>query len=141
MATGLKELKLWQEAVGLAADAARLARGAAKRETHAFTDRLMGAAANVAVRIAAGYTHHAAASQLELYIGAREALVEVETLVAVGRQAGLLPADAALAVSARAGSVHRLLAGYVSYLGRQLADASAPAPSSALPAASSTTAS
>jgi four helix bundle protein len=140
MATGLKELKLWQEAVGLAADAARLARGAAKRETHAFTDRLMSAAANVAVRIAAGYTHDAAPSQLEFYIGAREALVEVETLLAAGRQAGLLPADAALAASARAGSVHRLLAGYVSYLGRQLAEAPSPS-TSAMPAASPTMAS
>lgn len=129
MGTGLKELKLWQEAVALAADAARLARGAAKRETHAFTDRLMSAAADVAVRIAAGYTHDTPASQLEFYIGARESLVEVETLLAVGRQAGLLPADPALAASARAGGVHRLLAGYVSYLGRQLAHTPAPFPS------------
>lgn len=142
MGTGLKELKLWQEAVGLAADAARLARGAAKRETHTFTDRLMDAAANVAVRIAAGYTHDAAATQLEFYIAAREALVEVETLIAVGRQAALLPTDASLAASARAGGVHRLLAGYVSYLGRQLAEtptiAAAPAPmGSASPAPAS----
>lgn len=134
MATGLRELKLWQEAVALAADVLRLARGAAKRETQAVTDRLTKAAADVAVRVAAGYTHDSAATQLEYYIGARESLVEVESLLAVGRQAGLLPADAALAAAARAGTVHRLLAGYVAYVGRQLAEASAAAPAIPLPA-------
>ncbi len=122
MGTGLKELKLWQEAVALGADVVRLGRGAAKRETRVVTDRLMLAATDVAGRIAAGYTHDGAATQLEFYIGARQSLVEVETLLAVGRQSGLLPADAALAASARAGTVHRLLAGYVAYVDRELAD-------------------
>lgn len=131
MATGLKELKLWQEAVALGADTLRLARRAAKRETQALTDRLITAGADVAVRIAAGYTHEAPAAQLELYVGARKSLVEVETLLSVGRQGGLLPADAAIAASARAATVHRLLAGYLAYVGRQLAEPAAGAASAA----------
>ena len=133
MATGLKELKLWQEAVALGADTLQLARRAAKRETQALTNRLITAGADVAIRIAAGYTHETPAAQLELYVGARESLVEVETLVAVGRQGGLLPADAAVAASARAATVHRLLAGYLAYVGRQLAE---PAPAVSAPSAS-----
>src|SRR5215213_4005942 len=38
MATGVKELKLWQEAVALAGEVVRVARTAARRETKAFTD-------------------------------------------------------------------------------------------------------
>lgn len=118
----MKELKLWQEAVALASDAVRLGRGAAKRETKVLTDRLMAAAVDVPVRIAAGYTHDDAAAQLGFYLRAREALVELETLLAVGRQAGLFPADAVPPVSARASTAHRLLTGYVAYLDRQLAE-------------------
>lgn len=123
MATGMKELKLWQEAVALAADVVRLARSAAKRETKVLTDRLIAAAADVPSRIAIGYAHPAARDQLGLYLHARDALAEVETLLAVGRHATLLSADAALAASARAGGVQRLLAGYVAYLERQIAEA------------------
>jgi four helix bundle protein len=122
MSGGMKELKLWQEAVALASDVVRLGRGAAKRETTVVTDRLMLAGTDVATRIAAGYTHGAASVQLGFYLRAREALVEVETLLAVARHAGLLATDAVLAASARAGGVHRLLAGYVAYLERQLAE-------------------
>ena len=133
MATGLKELKLWQEAVALGADALQLARRAAKRETHVVTDRLMTAGADVAVRIAAGYTHDTPSAQLACYVGARESLAELETLLSVGRQGGLLPADGAVAASARAATVHRLLAGYLAYVARQLADAAPAVPPSPAP--------
>ena len=122
----MKELKLWQEAVALAADAVRLGRAGAKRETKAVTERLMLAAADVPTRIAAGYSHDDPSARLEFYLRARQALVELETLLALGRQAGLLPADAVPAVSARASTVHRLLAGYVAYLDRQVTDSGAP---------------
>lgn len=120
MTTGMKELKLWQEAVALGVDAARLARGVARPETRVLVDRLLLAAAEVAVRIAAGYTHDRPATQREYYLAARAALVEVETLLTIGRQAALVPADAALAAGARAGGVHRLLAGYLAFVDRQV---------------------
>jgi hypothetical protein len=63
MTTGMRELKLWQEAVALGADSARLARGATRRETKVLVDRLLLAAAEVATRIAAGYTHDRPAAQ------------------------------------------------------------------------------
>ena len=125
MGTGIKELKLWQEAVALGAEAVRLARASTKRETRAVCDRLMLAAADVATHVAAGYTHEAPEAQLAHYRQARASLVEVETLLAIGRVATLIPQDAALAASSRAGSVHRLLAGYVAYVDRQVGDAAA----------------
>lgn len=128
MSTGIKELKLWQEAVALAADVVRIGRSAAKRETKVITDRLLIVATDVAARVAAGYTHDALAIQLEFYISARESLVELETILAIGRQSALLPSDAVLAASARTGSVHRLLSGYVAYLDRQLGDAARASP-------------
>jgi four helix bundle protein len=120
MTTGMKELKLWQEAVALGADSARLARGATRRETKVLVDRLLVAAAEVATRIAVGYTHDRPAAQREYYLAARTALVEVETLLTIGRQAALLPSDAVLAAGARAGGVHRLLGGYLAYVDRQV---------------------
>ena len=129
----MKELKLWQEAVALAAAAVRLARGTSKRETKVLTDRLMLAAADVASRVARGYAHDAPPAQLGMYLGAREALVELETLLSVGRQAGLFAADAVAPVTARANTVHRLLTGYVAYVDRQVADSGA---SSGTPASS-----
>ena len=133
MGTGIKELKLWQEAVALGAETVRLGRANAKRETKTVIDRLMLAAADVATHVAAGYTHEAPTTQLACYRRARESLVEVETLLAIGRLAGVLPQDAALAAASRAGSVHRLLAGYVAYVDRQVGDA-APRPAPAAPA-------
>ena len=124
----MKELKLWQEAVALGADVTRLGRSGARRETGAFTDRLLTVAVDVGARIAAGYTHHSAPEQLARYVAARESLAELETLLAIGRAAGLMPSDGVLAASARAGGVHRLLAGYVAYLERQLEPAAPPSP-------------
>jgi four helix bundle protein len=130
MTTGIKELKLWQEAVALGADAARLARGATRRETKTLVDRLLLAAADVAARIAAGYTQDRPTAQRDHYLAARTALVEVETLLTICRQAALVPADAALAAGARAGGVHRLLAGYLAFVDRQVDGAGASSDSS-----------
>ena len=122
MSSGMKELKLWQEAVALAAEAVRVGRAGAKRETKAITERLMLAAADVPTWIAAGYAHEEPPRRLEFYLRARQALVEYETLLAVGRQAGLLPTGAVPALSARASTVHRLLTGYVAYLDRHVTE-------------------
>jgi four helix bundle protein len=120
MSSGLRELKLWQEAVALAGDVVRLSRASAKRETKVVTDRLMIASADAATHIAVGYTHPTPAVRLGFYVQARASLVEVETLLAVARQSGVASADPVIAASARAGTVHRLLAGYVAFLERQL---------------------
>lgn len=122
MAAGIRDLKLWQEAVALAADALVLARQSARRETRPFTDRLIISALAVAERIADGHAQPGAAEQLGLFVGARRALLELETQLAVARQAGVITPAALAQHGARVQSVARLLAGYTSYVERQLAD-------------------
>jgi four helix bundle protein len=119
MPPGVKDLKLWQEATALAADALRHARHAARRDSMAFLDRVIVTASGVAEVIADGYARTDALDQQRLFEGARRGLATLETQLAIARQAGLLPAEASAQLSGRATTVGRLLAGYLSYVERQ----------------------
>jgi len=130
MATGVKDLKLWQEAVSLGGDVVRLVRQTARRETKTFTDQLMHAAVAVATSIADGYGSYEPAEQRHAYLAARQFLTELETQLAIARHAELLPAATLAQLSGRVATVGRLLGGYVTYVERQLA-AAPPAPPAA----------
>ncbi|MGE5730553.1 MAG: four helix bundle protein, partial [Gemmatimonas sp.] len=52
MAASIKDLKVWQEAVALAADVVRTARQGARRETKVATDQLILTALSAASAIA-----------------------------------------------------------------------------------------
>lgn len=119
MANGVRDLKLWQEAVALAADVLRNARHGMRRETKSFLDRMTATAVSVPESIAAGYAQVEAAGQQRLFESAQTSMAALETQVAVARQAGLFPAEVAGQVSARLTSVGRLLAGYLMYVERQ----------------------
>ncbi|HUF26552.1 MAG TPA: four helix bundle protein [Gemmatimonadaceae bacterium] len=121
MSTGLRELKLWQESVALAGDVIRTIRPAARREIKALTDRLMLAAMAVAEAIADAHGRYDGRDQQRAYRGARRALLVLETMLAAARHAELLPAPAHAQLSSRMAGVGRLLAGYLSYLERQIA--------------------
>jgi four helix bundle protein len=123
--SGVKELKLWQEAVVLAADVTRAVKGWA-REHRAAGEAAVERAATVACAVAAGYAAGSTTSQLAEYRAAERALGDLDTRLAIARQAGLLSAAAAAQLSARSVGVGRLLTGYVGYVERQLA-AGAPA--------------
>ena len=121
MGTGVKELKLWQEAVALAGDVVRLVRQLARRETKSFTDRLMHAAVAVATAVAEGYGRYDSGEQRRLYLAARRSLAELETQLAIARHAGLIPPSTVAQLTGRTSTVARLLSGYLSYIDRQLA--------------------
>src|SRR5687768_14582055 len=91
MATGVKDLKLWQECVALGADVIRAVRHSNRREIKGFTDRIMTTAADVAARVAEGYSRFELAEQRPLFLDARRALCELETYLAIARHAGLIP--------------------------------------------------
>ena len=55
MTTGVRELRLWQEAVALGGDVARLMRQSCRRETRALTDHITHTAVAVATSVADGY--------------------------------------------------------------------------------------
>lgn len=116
----MRDLKLWQEAVALAGDVVRAARQAARRETRAFTDDLMRAALAVAATIADGYARDEPVEQRRCYRGARRALSTLETALAVGRHAGIIPAPTVAQLASRTAAVSRLLTGYLTFLERQM---------------------
>ncbi len=125
MASGVKDLKVWQESVTLAGEVVRAAKQATRRETKAFTDAMMESAVTVASSIARGYACLAPDEQHASYSEARRALLDLETRLSIARQAGLLQAPTLAQLAGRLVTVSRLLAGYVAYLDRQAEHAAA----------------
>ena len=124
MGSGVKDLKVWQEAVALGGDVVRAARHAVRRETKSFTDPLMQSAVAVACCIAHGYASYSAAEQRIAYQDARRALLDLETRLTIARHAGILEAPVLAQLTGRLTSVSRLLSGYVAYIDRQAASGS-----------------
>lgn len=120
MAAGIRDLKVWQEAVALGADMVRVARQGARRETKVVTDQLMLTGLAVASTIADGYGRYTAPEQRQLYRASKRELLRLETQVAVARQAELISAQTAAEIGTRIQTVGRLLGGYLVYLERQL---------------------
>lgn len=121
MAAGLKELKVWQEAVALAGDIVRTLRHGTRRETKVVSDRVMLTALDVASHLADGYGRYTAPEQRQLYRAAKRDLLRLETQLAIARHAELISAAALAELNARIQAVGRLLSGYLVYLDRQLA--------------------
>jgi four helix bundle protein len=122
MSSGLRELKVWQEAVGLAADVVRAVRPTIRRETKVISDTLMTTALSVASHIADGFARPSPPEQRESYLAAKRALLRLESEMAVARQAELVAAGSFGDLAARGGQVARLLTGYLVYLDRQIAE-------------------
>ena len=122
MSSGVRELRVWQEAVSLAGDVIRAARTSIRRETKSVSDSLMATAIAVGTHIADGYGRHTPDEQRESYTAARRALLRLETELAVARHADLIPAGSFTELTARSSQVARLLAGYIVYLDRQISE-------------------
>ena len=120
MTTGVKDLKLWQEAVSLGGDVLRLVRTTSRRETRAYSDELIRSALAVGISIAEGYGQYDTLEQRRAYRSARRDLGTLETQLAIGRQGGVIPAGALTPISTRQASVGRLLSGYLAYVERQV---------------------
>ncbi len=135
MSSGIRELRVWQESVTLAGDVIRTLRQSIRRETKCVSDEVMTTAMAVGANIAEGYGRHTVQEQRASYAAAKCALLRLETELAIARHAELLPAGAFSDFSTRSGLVSRLLAGYIVYLDRQVADADAPARARPTPAA------
>jgi four helix bundle protein len=120
MSANIRDLKVWQEAVALAAETVKAARQNARRETKVLSDQLMLTALGVAGAISDGYGRYTAPEQRQLYRVAKRELMRLETQLAVARQAELLAAQPYAGLTARVQAVSRLLGGYLVYLERQL---------------------
>lgn len=129
MGLGLRDLRVWQEAVGLGADVIRALRQTNRREIKAFAERTMITAVQVGEHVAEGYGRYAPGEQRQLYRAAKRELLRLETSLAVARQADLITAASHAQLCSRIQSVNRLLSGFLVYLDRQLTDSSAGATS------------
>jgi four helix bundle protein len=121
MAANIRDLKVWQEAVALAAEVVKTSRQGARRETKVVTDQLMLTALAAAGTIADGYGRYTAPEQRQLYRAAKRELLKLETHLAIARQADLITAQAHAELANRTQSVMRMLGGFLVYLERQLA--------------------
>ena len=121
MAAGVKDLKLWQEAVALAGDMLRAARQHGRRELPWLVDELTSSATSIATGIAQGYDRSDAMDQQRLFEQSRRALSVFETQLAIARHGAALPQETTTALAARAATVGRLLAGFLTFIERQKA--------------------
>lgn len=119
MATGVKDLKLWQEAVALAGDVIRAARQHGRKELPWLVDELARHTTAVAAGIAEGYGRSDALDQQRLFEQARRSLTSFETHLAIARHSAALPSDTLAALAARAAGVSRLLTGFLTFIERQ----------------------
>jgi four helix bundle protein len=122
MAASLRDLKVWQESVALAGDLTRAARQATRRETKALTDRMMLTAVGIAEQVADGHSRYTSAEQRDIYRSVKRDLLVVETQMAVARHADLIPASVQATLLDHIQLLHRLIAGYLVYLDRQITD-------------------
>ena len=135
MSSGLRDLRVWQEAVALAADVVRAARPSIRRETKVVSDALMTTAISVASHIADGFARPSPGEQRDSYLAAKRALLRLESEMAVARQAELVAAGSQGDIASRAAQVSRLLTGYLAYLDRQITDRDSSTPAAAPAAA------
>ena len=119
MSNGIRELKVWQEAVALAGDVIRAMRQHGRRETRSVSDAIMASALSTACDIADGYGRYTAPEQRTCYLSARRALFRLESQLAAVSRADMLPPATLAALTQRIHSVARLLGGYLVYLERQ----------------------
>src|SRR5947208_12594258 len=98
MAGGVRDLKVWQEAVALGGEVLRVVKQSARRETKTATDALILTALAVASHVAEGYGRYTAPEQPQLYRAAKRDLLRLETQLAILRHADLssLPAPGVL---------------------------------------------
>ena len=116
----LKDLRVWQESVALAADVIRALRQTNRKEIKAISEHVMLTAVVMAEHVAEGYGRYAPGEQRQLYRAAKRHLLRLETSLAIARQAELLSATHQAELAARIQSVSRLLSGFLVYLDRQV---------------------
>ena len=122
MSSGLRELRIWQDAVTLGGDVVRALRPHVRRETRVVSEAIMTTALAVGTHVADGYARYTPAEQRDSYMLAKRALLRLETELAVARHAELVPATLLGDFASRAAQLTKMLTGFLVYLDRQLAE-------------------
>jgi four helix bundle protein len=119
MGLGLRDLRVWQEAVALSAEVVRALKQANRPQIKGVVEHVMLTSVAIAEHIAEGYGRYAPGEQRQLYRAAKRHLLKLETSLAIARQADLLSVTHHAELSARIQTVSRLLSGFLVYLERQ----------------------
>jgi hypothetical protein len=118
MGLGLRDLRVWQEATGLAADTLR-SLGKTPIGYRAFADRTIVTAAAVAEHVADGFGEKRPEQREGRFRSAKMEMLKRETQLAIATTAELLPRSRHADLAARIATVNRLLSGFLVYLDRQ----------------------
>lgn len=125
MGLGLRDLRVWQEAVALSAESVRALKQSNRPQIKGFVEHVMLTSVAIAEHIAEGYGRYAPGEQRQLYRAAKRHLLKLETSLAIARQSDLLSVTSHAELTARIQTVNRLLSGFLVYLERQTSAESA----------------
>jgi len=121
MSDGLRDLRIWTDAVALGGDVVKAVRPHVRRETKVVSEAVMTTALAVSAHIADGYARYTPAEQRDSYLLAKRALFRLESELAVARQAEVVPAPLLRDFTARSARLTKMLTSFLVYLDRQLA--------------------
>ena len=104
-----KELRVWQEAKGLAVDIYRATSSGKLSRDFSLKDQLQRSAVSVASNISEGYERHTDAEFLRFLYIAKGSLSELVTQMEIAKEVGLMEETSVLPIEARCGKLGAML--------------------------------
>lgn len=112
---GYRDLRAWQQAMGLVTEIYRITRTFPKEELYGLVSQLRRAAVSIPSNLAEGHGRNSR-NEFRQFIGqARGSLSEVETQLEIARNLGYVRADVADALLEQAEAVGKMLTGLRSW--------------------------
>jgi four helix bundle protein len=108
-----RDLRVWNEAMELAAQCYEVTRAFPREEMFGFTAQIRRAGASIPANIAEGYGRESAGSYAQFLRNAQGSLKEAETHLLLATRVGLLSAGDASPVLDRADTVGKMLRGLI----------------------------
>ena len=106
-----RDLRVWNEAMELAADCYRLTRSFPREELFGLTAQIRRACVSVPANIAEGYGRESAGSYAQFLKNAQGSLKELETHLLLAVKVEIMPREEASSLLDRAESVGKMLRG------------------------------
>jgi four helix bundle protein len=113
-----RDLRVWQEAMTLAADCYRMTQRFPREEAFGMTSQIRRSAASIAANIAEGWGRDATGSFVQFLKVAQGSLKELETHLLLSERVGLSSANLTAPLLARSDDLGRMLRSYIRSLQR-----------------------
>ena len=108
-----RDLKVWQEAMGLAEDCYRFSTGFPREELYGLVSQIRHAAVSIPANIAEGYGRNSPGSYVSFLHNAQGSLKELETHLILSQRLKFGSFEAAAQLLVRCESIGRMLVGLV----------------------------